>query len=107
MLTRQKIPGRRLTYVLRRPLFVAEHNTFDDLHTSKTTLLTGVLHLLKHRLVHLLIVAQILEAATLNAVLARDLLQGGLVWQHNGNGLVLGLIGVDANVADNRRGSVD
>ena len=99
--------GRSDETVLRSPLLISENHTFDNLDAVQTTLLAGGLHLSKNNAVELLIMAEIFEAMAFNTVTRGKGLEGRLGRDDNGNGLVLVLSSVDANVADNGSGAVD
>jgi len=95
------------TYILRCPFLVTHDNTFDYFDAGETTPLALRLQLLEHQLVELLVVNQLRQVVTRNAILVRQALQVALIGHNDSNRLGLVLRGVNANVAYDRSRSVD
>ena len=86
---------------MRCPLLVCEDYALNQFNAVQAALPAGVVHLLEHKAVELLVMAQLLKSRSRNAVAVGQFLERGLVGNDNSNGLVLVLRGVDADVADN------
>lgn len=96
-----------MTYILRSPLIRSDHNTFNDLNTSQTTLLTSGLQVLEYSVVKLLVLAHVFKVVRLAAILGCKSLESRLVRNDDSNWLVLALVSVDADVGDNIASAVD
>ena len=95
-----------MTYVLRRPLLISQHNTLDHLKAGKSALLPRALQLLQHRIVDLLVVNQLFEMIALDALLSGELLERRLSGNNDSDRLLAVLGSVDTDVLHNGRAAV-
>ena len=99
--------GQILPYVCSGPFIVSHDNSINDLNSRQFSLASCFLELFEDNAVQLLVMDQLFKAVALDAVLLGKALESRLSRDDDCNWLVLVRRGVDTNVRNDLRGTIN